>query len=116
MPSLDQSGPAQDQPGPERTNEQLVKDFLKAQNLEQIGRLDDAIALYESVVDHSFDAAGPYDRLIWIYQQQRRHRDVIRVAEACLAAIRTYPLKRQWYQTQIELAKKDVAAVPDVIE
>lgn len=85
----------------------IVKDFLRGQNLEQIGRVDDAVALYEQAVAAGFDAAGPYDRLIFIYQQRRQHADVIRVARASLGAVQTYPAKRAWYEAQIASAEKE---------
>ena len=92
--------------------DEIVRDFLRGQNLEQLGRVDEAIQHYECAVDAAFDAAGPYDRLIWIYQQRRAHRDVIRVAEASLRAIRTYPAKRQWYERQIAGAKAALGTPP----
>ena len=92
--------------------DELVRDFLRAQNLEQLGRVDEAVALYERAVAASFDAAGPYDRLIWIYQTRRAHGDVVRVAEASLRSVHTYPAKRQWYADQIEAARKAQAATP----
>lgn len=91
----------------------MVKDFLRAQNLEQVGRVDEAIVLYEAVLADEFDSAGPYDRLIWIYQQRKMHKDVIRVAESSLKTVRTYPEKRSWYQTQIDEARKAVSSIPE---
>jgi hypothetical protein len=85
--------------------DELVRDFLRGQNLEQLGRAGEAIDLYERAVGESFDAAGPYDRLIWIYQSRKAHGDVIRVAEASIRNVRTYPAKKQWYQEQIDAAK-----------
>ena len=85
--------------------DELVRDFLRGQNLEQLGRIDEAVGFYERAVGAGFDAAGPYDRLIWIYQQRRAHAEVIRVAEASLRSVRTYPAKRQWYEEQIAEAK-----------
>lgn len=92
--------------------DQLVKDFLRGQNLEQIGRTDEAMVLYERAVASAFDAAGPYDRLIWIYQARLAHRDVIRVAEASVRNVRTYPAKLQWYEEQIAGAKAAQGSVP----
>lgn len=87
--------------GPSRSPEEIVKDFLRGQNLEQVGRVDEAIALYERAVADRFDASGPYDRLIFIYQQRNMRSDVVRVAKASLANIRTYPAKKMWYEAQI---------------
>ncbi|MGH2705936.1 MAG: hypothetical protein ACRDJ4_12860 [Actinomycetota bacterium] len=92
--------------------EQLVRDFLRGQNLEQLGRIDAAAELYERAVAGRFDAAGPYDRLIFIYQGRGMHREVIRVAEASLACVRTYPAKREWYEARIDEASRALEALP----
>jgi hypothetical protein len=76
----------------------LVRKYLRAQNLEQIRQVDEAIVLYEEAVASRFDAAGPYDRLIAIYAGMNAHADVGRVAEAALANVRTHDDKREWYQ------------------
>lgn len=92
--------------------DELVRDFLHGQNLEQIGRVDEAVPLYERAMAAGFDAAGPYDRLIFIYQERRAHRDVIRAAEAALASVHTYDAKRMWYQQQIAAAKASMGSPP----
>lgn len=96
-----------------RSPQELVQDFLRAQNLEQIGRIEEAIALYESVVADAFDAAGPYDRLIWIYQTRSLHREVIRVAQASIANVHTYQQKQDWYRLQIEQSKQALTQTPE---
>lgn len=96
----------------EKSPDDTVKEFLRGQNLEQLGRVEEAIALYESAVAGSFDSSGPYDRLIWIYQGRSMHADVIRIAEASLGAVRTYPEKRDWYKRQIDEARKAIGSVP----
>jgi tetratricopeptide (TPR) repeat protein len=92
--------------------DELVRDFLHGQNLEQIGKVDEATALYERAVEAGFDAAGPYDRLLFIYQQRRQFKDVIRVAEASLRSVRTYEAKRMWYQQYIKDAQSSIGAPP----
>lgn len=92
--------------------DQIVRDFLHAQNLEQVGKLDEAVVLYEEAVAAGFDAAGPYDRLVFIYQQRRDYRDVIRICQASLAAVRTYEAKRTWYRAQMADAEKQLGAPP----
>ncbi|MEO7804085.1 MAG: hypothetical protein ABIS18_06795 [Actinomycetota bacterium] len=87
----------------------LVTKFLRGQNLEQVGKVDEAILLYEEAVANSFDASGPYDRLIFIYQQRRMHADVVRIAEASLRSVRTYPAKQKWYEDQIAKASAQAA-------
>jgi hypothetical protein len=93
-------------------NVQLVRDFLRAQNLEQVGRVDEAMELYEGMLAASFDATGPYDRLIALYGDRALHRDVTRVAEAALANVQTHPEKRAWYDRMRIEAGKASARVP----
>ncbi|MBW3595081.1 MAG: hypothetical protein KY391_05835 [Actinobacteria bacterium] len=93
-------------------NVDLVKSFLRAQNLEQLGRTDEAIELYEEVVGHRFDATGPYDRLISIYSNQARHQEVERIAVAALANVHTHEQKRGWYQEMREAAVEAARQVP----
>ena len=93
-------------------NVELVRAFLRGQNLEQVGRVDDAVALYESAVSAGFDSTGPYDRLIGIYSNRAAHSDVIRVATMALDNVKTYEDKRAWYREMIEQAERAAARVP----
>lgn len=97
-----------DTPGPI----DLVKGFLRGQNLEQVGRIDEAVALYEEAVAARFDSSGPYDRLIQIYADRAMHADVARVAEAALASVRTYEDKRGSYEAMRAAALKAAGGVP----
>ena len=90
----------------------LVKRFLRGQNLEQVGRIDEAIELSEVTVAEKFDSSGPYDRLIALYADRARHRDVIRVAGSALANVRTYEDKRAWYERMRAEAARAQADVP----
>lgn len=90
----------------------VVKRFLRAQNLEQLGRIEEATELYEVAVAERFDATGPYDRLIAIYADAARHADVIRVAEAALVNVQTYADKRAWYERMRSEAQRAHTNVP----
>lgn len=90
----------------------IVKGYLRAQNLEQLGRLDEAISLYEAAVAAGFDSTGPYDRLLILYADQARHRDVIRIADLALANVRTHEDKRSWYRSMQTEAKRAADKVP----
>ena len=94
------------------SNVDLVKDFLRAQNLEQLGRVEEAIELYESVIAGGFDSSGPYDRLVALYADAARHLDVVRVAEAAIATVITYPDKKSWYERMRSDALKAQSSVP----
>ncbi len=91
---------------------ELVKRYLRGKNLEQLGRLDDAVVEYEAVIAERFDATGPYDRLIAIYAHQARHRDVIRVAGAALDRVRTHDSKIAYYERVRLEARRALAEVP----
>ena len=93
-------------------NTEQVKAFLRGQNLEQVGRAEEAIALYESVVGDAFDSTGPYDRLIALYSARAQHADVIRVADLAVAQVHTYDEKRDWYRRMKAEAQKAAGAVP----
>lgn len=86
--------------------------FLRGQNLEQLGRMEEAVELYERAVDAAFDSPGPYDRLIQIYSHHARHREVIRVAEAALDAVHTHADKRNWYDRMRAAAQAAATKVP----
>jgi tetratricopeptide (TPR) repeat protein len=93
-------------------NVEVVKRFLRAQNLEQLGRIEEAIELYEIAVAEAFDSTGPYDRLIGIYSHRANHSDVMRVAESALANVQTHEEKRGWYREMREHAERASASVP----
>ena len=90
----------------------LVKQFLRAQNLEQLGRIDEAIDIYEGVVGDGFDSIGPYDRLITIYSSRSLHSEVVRVADLALANVHTYAEKREFYEEMKAAALKAQSDVP----
>ena len=77
-----------------------------------MGRVEEATALYEIAVARSFDSAGPYDRLIAIYSERARHRDVERVAAAALQHVRTHQAKRDFYERALLEARKAVTRLP----
>lgn len=90
---------------------EIVAAYLRGQNLEQLGRTDEAIEAYEGAVRAGFDSAGPYDRLIALYGREARHADVIRVVDAALGYVRTYPDKKARYRSirsAAERARDDV--------
>lgn len=90
----------------------LVMHYLRGQNLEQLGRVDDAIATYELAVTGGFDSPGPYDRLIALYGDVALHKEVIRVVDAALRFVHTYSDKVAWYQRVRDEATRAAADVP----
>jgi hypothetical protein len=96
-------------------NVEMVKLYLRGQNLEQIGRVDEAIVLYERAVAEAFDSSGPYDRLIGIYSHRTLHDDVVRVAEAAIRNVHTYEDKLGWYEVMRAEAIKVRAKAPRAV-
>jgi hypothetical protein len=93
-------------------NTEQVKAFLRGQNMEQLSRIEEAIALYEAVISEGFDAVGPYDRLIALYSARAQHSEVIRVADLAIAQVHTYDDKKDWYRTMAAQAEKARTSVP----
>ncbi|MEA2452480.1 MAG: hypothetical protein QOG04_1190 [Actinomycetota bacterium] len=91
---------------------ELVNGFLRGQNLEQLGRIDEAIVLYEQAVAAGFDSPGPYDRLIEIYSHRAEHLEVVRVAERARSMVHTHPGKYQWYDSMAAAARAAITKVP----
>ncbi len=90
----------------------IVRRYLRGQNLEQLGRIEDAIAEYEAAVEAAFDSTGPYDRLIALYGNRAEHHEVIRVTDAALSAVRTAPEKIETYKAINAAARKALGDVP----
>lgn len=57
----------------------------RAQQLENAGRLDEAIQLYEANVTDGFQGVYPYERLRAIYMERKDYQNAIRVCEAAIA-------------------------------
>ena len=96
-----------------RTPQDVVSLYLRAQNLEQVRRTDEAVDLYEQAVAAGFDAAGPYDRLIAIYRAAERHGDVVRVATAALSHVRTFGDKHASYDALRDESRELLETRPD---
>ena len=93
----------------------MVRHYLKGQNKEQLGQVDEAIELYEKAVSGSFDSTGPYDRLIALYAHRGHHHEVIRVTDAALQNVRTYDDKKVWYRRMKWEAEQALQKVPRAI-
>ncbi|HYZ94045.1 MAG TPA: hypothetical protein VFA34_16855 [Actinomycetota bacterium] len=96
-----------------QTPQDVVALYLRAQNLEQVRRTDEAVELYEHAVTAGFDSAGPYDRLIAIYLAREQHTDVVRIARAALEHVRTFDDKRASYEALLEDSSDALAKQPD---
>jgi tetratricopeptide (TPR) repeat protein len=91
---------------------EVVQLYLKGQNLEQLGREQEAIESYERAVAARFDSTGPYDRLIALYSHRAQHADVVRVCNVALDHVHTYEDKRAWYERMRAEAERAPGAVP----
>jgi hypothetical protein len=70
----------------------LVMTFLKGQNLEQLGKVDEAVA--------------------HIYAHRAQHADVVRVGSAALESVHTHEDKLRWYEQMRAQATRAASAVP----
>ncbi|HWC13046.1 MAG TPA: hypothetical protein VG929_00450 [Actinomycetota bacterium] len=91
---------------------ELVQRFLRGQNLEQLGRMEEAVQLYEQAVAARFDSPGPYDRLIYVYSDRAQHAEVVRIIERALEHVHTHHDKRRWYEDMRSSASAAMKKVP----
>lgn len=56
----------------------------KGIELEKLGKVDEAIELYEKNIEDNFEGNHPYDRLTTIYRKNKNIRDEIRVLEKAI--------------------------------
>lgn len=59
----------------------FVERNLQGKELERIGRIDDAISLYELNVADDFEGSHPYDRLATIYHERKDYNNERRILE-----------------------------------
>lgn len=97
------------------SNVEAVTAFLRGQNLEQLGRVDEAVDLYEAIVAAAFDSSGPYDRLIAIYSDRDDHAGVERVSTLAIANVKTHDQKTAWYEQMRAGARAAAERVPKAV-
>ena len=56
-----------------------VERNLKGRELEKVGKVDEAIRLYETNISENFDGNFPYDRLATIYRKRKDFQSEVRV-------------------------------------
>ena len=64
--------------------DEQVQRNLKGIKLEKLGRVDEALRLYEANVQEEFDGSHPYNRLAKIYRKRKQIDDEIRVLEKAI--------------------------------
>ncbi len=64
--------------------QEQVQRNLRGSRLEKLGRVDEAIRLYEANVQENFDGSHPYNRLAVIYRRRKQLADEIRVLEKAI--------------------------------
>lgn len=57
---------------------------LKGIELEKLGKVNEAIELYEKNIEENFDGNHPYDRLATIYRKNKDFKNEIRVLEKAI--------------------------------
>lgn len=73
---------------------QALKINLDGKALENAGRINEAIALYEYGVANGTDTPGTYDRLLVLYRKAKRLEDERRV---CELAAKRWPVARNGF-------------------
>lgn len=76
---------------------ELVQNNLEGIRLEKLGRIDEAVELYEQNVKNKFDGDHPYERLRIIYSGEDRHDDVVRICQEYLKNVNQDPIRRAKY-------------------
>jgi tetratricopeptide (TPR) repeat protein len=61
-----------------------VERNLKGIELEKLGKVDDAIVLYEQNITENFDGSHPYYRLSEIYHKGKLYNEEIRILEKAI--------------------------------
>lgn len=61
------------------TFDECVERNLLGQKHEAVGRINEAIELYEKNIQENFIGSHPYYRLVDIYHKQKRYDDEIRI-------------------------------------
>ena len=62
----------------------LIDNNINGERLEKLGKLNEAIALYEYNISQRFDGNFPYDRLAIIYRKQKKYDEEIRVLKQAI--------------------------------
>lgn len=76
----------------EKDFDAAVKRNAEGIELEQAGRIDEAIALYEMNVAADFIGGHPYNRLAILYRKRKEYDKEIAVLEKRIAVLRAYVL------------------------
>ena len=74
--------------------------------LEDEGRIDEAIMIYESLVDRSTDTPFTYKRLAIIYKKKRSQDDEKRILKTAISAIDPDSTHLSWFQDRLTKMKK----------
>jgi hypothetical protein len=69
----------------DRIADEMAECNRRARELEQSGRIDDAVELYMQNVRHRFDGNMPYERLRVIFNRQKRYEDALQVCRAFIS-------------------------------
>lgn len=60
--------------------------FYEARDLEREGKTEEAIAIYEFLIQHKIPDDRPFERLRIVYTKQKKYKDAIRICKAALRA------------------------------
>lgn len=84
---------------------ELAEGNSLGKELEDEGRIDEAITQYESLVTKGTDTPFTYRRLAIIYRKRKAPRDEARVVKAAMDAINPDSTHRKWFRERLTKIK-----------
>ena len=89
---------------------------MQAKDLENHGYIDNAIELYETIVDRGFDVPFSYNRLAIIYRKRKEYNKEIVVIEKLIKMHEKSKAQSEYVQPKIEKAKERLQKVKELKE
>jgi len=86
-----------------RIEKKWVANNYKGIELEKKGEIEEAIKVYEKIVDQEFDGTHPYERLAIIYRKRRLLKDEIRVLEKANIVLKNHS-RIEYFKNRLEKA------------
>jgi len=79
---------------------------IEGQKYEKIGKIDEAIKLYEMNVNEMCEGNFPYDRLSIIYHKMKRYDDEKRILNKAISVFEKIDIRRRDIQPKLKSFKE----------